>query len=160
MITASAARESFNYASDIGVLTWRVRPGGRVQIGDEAGSLTADGYLVLQFEGRRYLVHRVIWLWMTGDWPAFEVDHWNGSHADNRWSNLRDVQHKTNTENRQTANSNNSTGFLGVSRNTRGFVARIRLSGKSRCLGTFETPQAAHDAYLAAKREVHAGCTI
>jgi hypothetical protein len=31
---------------------------------------------------------------------------------------------------------------------------------KERHLGIFETPVAAHDAYLEAKRRLHAGCTI
>lgn len=55
----------------------------------------------------------------------------------------------------------NATGLLGVSKaDSRGFRARIFYAGKETHLGTFKTPEDAHAAYLAAKRRLHAGCTI
>jgi hypothetical protein len=41
-----------------------------------------------------------------------------------------------------------------------GFVARIVSEGRRTYLGIFETPEAAHEAYVQAKRELHQGCTI
>jgi hypothetical protein len=34
------------------------------------------------------------------------------------------------------------------------------ISGKTKYLGLFETPEEAHQAYLTAKREYHDFCTI
>ena len=40
-------------------------------------------------------------------------------------------------------------------------TARIKHpTGKKLYLGSFPTPEAAHAAYLAAKRKLHAGCTL
>lgn len=37
---------------------------------------------------------------------------------------------------------------------------QIVLNGKSKHLGCFATEEEAHEAYLAAKRQIHIGCTI
>lgn len=37
---------------------------------------------------------------------------------------------------------------------------KIFADGRTRVLGTFETPEAAHTAYVAAKRQLHEGCTL
>lgn len=36
----------------------------------------------------------------------------------------------------------------------------ITQARPSKYLGLFDTPEEAHQAYLTAKRELHAGCTI
>ena len=40
-----------------------------------------------------------------------------------------------------------SSGFYGVSRHGKGWQARITIGGKLRCLGTYETPEAAAAVY-------------
>ena len=40
-----------------------------------------------------------------------------------------------------------SSGFYGVSRNGRRWQARITIGGKTRCLGTFDSPEAAAAVY-------------
>jgi hypothetical protein len=101
---------------------------------------------------------------MTGAWPLFEIDHRNGIGTDNRWKNLRDGTRSFNIQNQRRARSDNKTGFLGVHRSgkkeRKGFVAKIQLDGKQRYLGVFSTAEAAHAAYLAAKRRIHPGCVI
>src|SRR5258708_38151349 len=47
----------------------------------------------------QFRAHRLVWLYMTGEWPAGEIDHINGNGADNRWANLRVVSHRQNTQN-------------------------------------------------------------
>ncbi len=37
---------------------------------------------------------------MTGEWPVYEVDHINRKRHDNRWLNLRDIEHDANCANR------------------------------------------------------------
>ena len=112
------------------------------------------------FKSQKMYAYRVAWLLHYGQWPSREIDHINGDTADDRLCNLRDVSREVNQENFRRATSRNVTGVLGVTRHKKRFQAMIKLKGKAIYLGSFKTPDAAHDAYLAAKRELHIGCTI
>lgn len=107
------------------------------------------------------LAHRLAWLYVYGEWPQHGLDHINGVRLDNRISNLRDVPQTINLENQRKAKGLTKSGFLGVER-TRGgkWAARIVANGKRYGLGVFATPEAAHSAYVTAKRKLHEGCTI
>lgn len=119
-------------------------------VGERAGSLGNTGRWVLFFKGRKYLAHRVAWLFMTGTWPAGEIDHINRKPADNKWANLREA---TRGENMHNATCRVNKFGQGVKKNRRGFIARIRVNKKEVYLGYFKTPEAAHAAYIAAKAQ-------
>lgn len=110
--------------------------------------------------GKEYVQHRLAWLYMHGRWPSGDIDHINGNRSDNRFSNLRDVATQTNSENRRCAQKNNKAGLLGVTKRRNGYEARIRVLGRLIYLGLYDTPERAHEVFLQAKRERHAGCTI
>lgn len=96
------------------------------------------------------LMHRVLMADVCG-----EVDHKNGDGLDNRRSNLRPATKAQNQIN--TADRANSTGFKGVhfrAKNNR-WVATIRIDGKRKYLGMFETPELAGAAYTEAAKQVH-----
>lgn len=164
-LTAQRARELLSYDPDSGIFTWNVDVGrwGRIKAGTTTGSPDANGHLRIQVDGTLYYAHRLAWLIETGNWPAGDVDHRDGVPANNHWGNLRDVPHRTNTENRRRAHRNKSSGLpMGVSIDNRdgAFRADITVDGKARSLGRFTNPEQAHEAYLNAKRELHVGCTI
>lgn len=159
MISAEQAREWYDYNPDSGVFTRRVqrksRPAGSVL----AGTLN-HGYLRVMVAGRSYSLHRLAFLWMTGHWPSADVDHIDGDRTNNRWANLRDVDRSTNLQNTRAAKSHNkSTGILGAyfHKKTGRYTSRIRSCGRNVHLGMFSTPQEAHAAYVAAKRQLHEG---
>lgn len=161
-MNAEALRASLHYDSETGVFTRKVAA-SHARVGDVAGTVHKKrGYVEFWVLGELVKAHRVAVLWMTGAPPLGQVDHINGDRSDNRWSNLRVVDNKTNSENRTRANKNNQTGLLGVKWHaSKGkFESRIRCDGKLKYLGIFETAQQAHDAYLSAKRSHHTGCTI
>jgi hypothetical protein len=85
------------------------------------------------------------------------VDHINGNGLDNRRCNLRICSMADNCRNRGKT-SRNSSGYKGVSlvqgASNRWF-AQIRANHKNIYLGTFNTPEAAHDAYKAAAIKLH-----
>lgn len=160
-LTAERARELFEYDSYTGVMTRRVSaPRGRA--GSAVGWANRRGYLTVGIAYRKYLVHRIAWLMTYGRWPSGEVDHVNGIPGDNRIANLRDVSHKTNTENRRRAQSDNSTGLLGVcwDRVNRKFRATIQTGNRYVTIGRFDTQEEAHAAYVCHKRLLHEGNTL
>lgn len=159
-MTPQDLREHFHYDAASGVFT-RLKAQHRSLIGKPAARLGSRGYLVLFYKAHPYLAHRCAVAWMTGKWPEADVDHQNGDPCDNRWDNLRVVASSTNSENQRRAHRDSATGILGVSRHGRaGFRAQIKVDGKNRHLGTFPTAEEASAAYLRAKRELHAGCTL
>lgn len=160
-VTAARLRELLHYEPETGVLTWRFARRG-ISPGP-AGCVSGPGYLYVNVDGRKYLAHRLIWLYVHGSWPVHDVDHINCDRADNRLANLRDVERYVNNQNRSGVRSDNkASGETGVSWHihSRKWRARIWLKGKEYRLGLFDTIDAAKACYLAAKREMHAGYVI
>lgn len=94
------------------------------------------------------LMHRFV---MDVDDPALDVDHDDGNGLDNRRHNLRPCRHRQNAWN-SAMRKDNASGLKGVGYNKRinRYHARIFAGGKSVHLGSFVTPQEAHQAYCAA----------
>jgi hypothetical protein len=160
-LTAARVRELVSYDPDTGEFRWNVDRGGR-RSGSVPGWVSHWGYAEFKINRSQYKAHRLAWLYVTGEWPKGEIDHINGVRTDNRFVNLRDVDRTTNAENVRRARCDSTTGLQGVAPSSDGkwWRARIR-SGKLRMsLGTFRTPEAAHAAYVEAKRKIHAGCTL
>ena len=166
LLTAARLRELLDYHPETGLFRWRVKPSKRIAAGALAGSPGRGGYLRVQFGGVTSYCNRLAVLYMTGSWPVGIVDHRNGDTANNEWLNLRDTSEGINQQNRHRASKRSKTGLLGVSVSGSLFQAHIRepgvsgSPGKQRYLGSFATAQEAHGVYLAAKRQLHAGCTI
>lgn len=89
-----------------------------------------------------------------------DLDHINGNRADNRIANLREVPNAVNCQNKRAPLPKNKTGFLGVTRDAHGFRAAVMLNRRQHHLGRFDTAEAAHAAYVEAKRRLHEGCTL
>lgn len=158
-ISPERLRELLVYDAETGVFTRRVGARSR-QAGTIVGTRDSYGYLVTKIQRRMYKLHRLAWLYMTGEWPD-QIDHIDGIRDNNRWSNLRNVDGATNQQNQRRAQGDNrSCGLLGVTRLGDRWMARILVAGKRVQIGSFSTPEAAHAAYVAAKRELHAGCTL
>lgn len=151
-------RELLNYNPATGVFTWRVKPNRRIAIGSEAGCLDPAGYVRIRVDGKQTHAHRIAWCYVYGSWPVGDVDHINGQRTENHIANLRDVSRTVNNQNQRAARGSNP--YLGVSRMKKRWGAWITNARKSQYLGTFDTPEEAHAAYLAAKRKLHEGCAI
>lgn len=159
-MNADIARQLFDYDADAGVLRWRVARGPAAS-GAVAGSRHNKGYWAIGYQYRMYLAHRLIWLYVHGEWPNHQIDHRDGDRANNRLNNLRDVTQSVNQHNiRRARRSNRSTGILGAWPNKKGFQTRIVVNGKVRHIGTFKTAGEAHDAYIAAKRRGSELCPL
>ena len=162
MLTAEYVRGLFNYCESTGTISRKKTRGG-IEAGRPAGYIDAGGYRSMSVKNKNYFAHRIIWLFVYGEFPSGEIDHIDGDKLNNRLSNLRNVTHQTNVENVRAARSHNkSSGVLGVTwaPHARKWYARMTVKGKVVYLGYHETKEAAHSAYLKAKRDLHAGCTI
>ena len=112
------------YDPATGMMYSRGRSGkGGSPAGKLLGSIMTDrdgtrtGHVRIEFKefGRfGFLRHRLAWLYMTGRWPADEIDHKNLIKFDDRWDNLREAGNDQNQANRGTR-PHNTSGITGVS---------------------------------------------
>jgi len=112
-------------------------------------SIHSGGHLQINLnKGAVKLLHRVIWCYMTGEWPVSQIDHIDGNPKNNKWSNLRLA---TNTQNSRNSGKpkNNTSGFKGVSFVSRlnKYRATIMVNRKSIHLGCFSDVKDAALAY-------------
>jgi hypothetical protein len=156
-------RRLFEYRPESGELVWRERPEEdfsslhRSRIwnvryaGKVAGYLTALGYREASVFGRYYKVHRIVWLYVNGEWPPSFIDHINHDRSDNRIENLR-VASKAENGRNQTLRSSNTSGFMGVGwhKSSGKWRARIFANGRDTSLGTYHSFDEAKAARLAA----------
>lgn len=150
-------RRLLRYSRRTGKFTWRKRSDVRNcwntrYAGREAGSSWTPGnitYRVIRIFDYPFLAHRLAWLYVEGRWPTDGIDHRDLDGENNRWRNLRPATKFQNGANRG-PNSNNKTGFKGVSVRAGRFRATIQVNGKWRSLGVFDSAQEASAAYRAA----------
>ena len=140
------------YEPETGYFFWKVS-GNKRKAGTQAGRVMKKGYRQLTVDYIQYLEHRLAWFYVYKEWPKLYIDHINEVKSDNRISNLRDVNQTTNLLNQANPQKNNNSGFRGVSfikRNGK-YRAQLMICGKQHCLGQFDSPETAYQAYLSAK---------
>jgi hypothetical protein len=128
--------------------------------GAVAGTVNSNGYRTVSLRSRIHFAHRLIWLYMTGEWPNGWVDHIDGDKLNNKWANLRDVTPQVNKQNLRKPHKDSSTGLLGAYRHRDRFRSYIGLNGVQHWIGSFDTAEEAHQAYVEAKRKLHQGNTL
>lgn len=154
-LTANEVREYFSYDPLTGIVTI-IKQRGTALPGDIAGFIGGQGYREVKVHGVKYSMGRIIWLWMTGDWPDDEVDHKNTKRDDDRWENLRDSNRSQNCANKAGFYKPNKFGFRGVKKQTSGkFQAVICVKQKEYYLGQYDTVEKAAMAYDQAAKKHH-----
>ena len=158
MITQERLKELFDYDQE-GFLINKVCRANS-PIGKKAERIMSNEYRRTFVDGKEYATHRLIWIYCTGKNPVGDIDHINGVRSDNRFENLREATRAQNMQNEKRARSTNKCGFLGVSLHGTKWRAQIVIDGKRIGLGSYATPEQAHEVYLAKKRELHPFQTI
>ena len=134
-ISQERLKELLHYNPDTGIFTWTVPRQG---VKAKAGSVNGKGYRQITIDYKLYQVHRLAFLYMTGEWPKDQLDHINHIRTDNRWLNLREATCQENQRNR-TKNKDNTSGVTGVYRHTvtQQWYSQIKDGGKNKYLGYF-----------------------
>lgn len=152
-------RSILDYDPRTGILRWKQRPDVPAETnkrwaGKITGSPDAYGYLRVNIHDSFYLAHRLIWVWMTGDQIAADIDHRDRDKSNNRWKNLRESSRSQNHANRAIG-SKNTSGFKGVSlfRRDDTWRAQIQVNGENIHLGYYRTPEMAHKIYCKAAKK-------
>lgn len=163
-ISVEQIRTFLEYSPDTGTLIWKTRNAAsfygnaaytsgvanrwnRERAGKQAGVIGKRGYRQIHIAKLDYKAHRIAWAIYYGEWPSGPIDHINHVKDDNRITNLRIADARTNARNKSRA-SNNSSGETGVHfhRPSGVWHARINHDGGRLHVGAFLTKEEAFRA--------------
>lgn len=148
-----AAICQLDYDPETGIFTWKSDQPQKAWIkGRRAGSPNNHGQICIQVNKKKVFAHRLAWFFVHRKIPQCSIDHINRDPADNRIANLRLATFSQNS-----ANTKSSRGIFlrGVYRKKGSFYAVICKHRKRIHLGSFDTEQEAHSAYLDAAKMLH-----
>jgi hypothetical protein len=115
-----------NYDPKTGVVEWRERNRKYFSRNQDwrrwnnrfsrqsVNSINGTGYYRIGIFGKRYLLHRIIWFYITGYWPDNLIDHDDQNKLNNKWRNLKASTKILNAQNIK-LRERNTSGFNGVS---------------------------------------------
>lgn len=147
--------ELFSPNFNRGELTWKVSR-GKAKRGSLAGFPNDRGYLYVGVDGRRYLVHRVMYaLYHRQDPKEMEVDHIDLDKSDSRVANLRAATRAQNGQNLPGYRKGLKGAYESFKGQPKPWMATIQKDGVRHYLGSFATEREAHDAYIKASVAHH-----
>ncbi|MEQ1964368.1 HNH endonuclease [Xenorhabdus khoisanae] len=155
-ISRESLKELLDYNPDTGFFTWKKTVNRSALAGQKAGTVNSNGHIAIKISRRAYLAHQLAWLYMTGGWPAHEIDHMNVNGSDNRWCNLRQCT-RTENEMNKGIRSDNTSGYKGVSWNKRAkkWMTKVKLNNKCVFSGYFDDIELADLAAREARDKYH-----
>lgn len=148
-LTQERLRYVVSFDADTGIFTRLTKAAQCVTLGEVAGGLDTQGYVRINIDGKKYLAHRLAWLYEKGTWPRSCIDHINGDRKDNRMKNLREASHSQNMQNQSMKNGSVGTCYHKAIKKWQSY---IYVNRRQIQLGYFETQEQAHSAYLNARR--------
>ncbi len=153
MITQSELKSLLKYNFKTGNFTWRENRRPCIKAGDIAGHKGKNGYIQIKISGKKYLAHRLAFLYVKGYFPEDDVDHKNGNPSNNWWKNLREVSKTCNLRNTKNQQRNTS-GIKGVVlvEKTDKWGVSIGVNGKGISLGHYSCFDEAVCVRLAAEQ--------
>lgn len=156
-LTQNLVRELFDYVD--GKLLWKVLKAIGTKVGEEAGTITVDGYRRIKINGKKYLTHRIVYLYHYGYIPK-EIDHIDNNKLNNDIKNLRSVTRSEQMQNTRLRKDNKS-GIKGVnwSKVAQKWTVRIRVNNKRYFGGYFTDINEAKKAATILRNNLHSKFT-
>lgn len=122
------------------------------------GSIGNSGYLRITLckngDFKYFSLHQLVLMAFTDYTPGNinqVVDHINNVKTDNRLENLQVITQRENTSKDKTGKASK---YVGVTRNTKGWRARIRINGELVNIGTYKSEYEAAKAYESKLKEL------
>lgn len=153
-------KKLLRYEAKTGKFFWKERnvPSFDSQFaGKEAGTVHVSGRgrksIAIKINGKKMYAHILAWAFKNNEWPSFDIDHIDHDTLNNKYTNLRHVNHTENKKNLP-LRSDNKSGFVGVRFCTKSkkWKAFINVDKRTVSLGTYtrkkEAIQARKDANL------------
>lgn len=164
-------KQALDYNPETGIFTWKKRPESHFKNprgcwqwnGKYPNTIAGTVFkpnekydykrIKINISGMVVYAHRLAWILCNGPIPdGLSVDHIDGNAENNAIKNLRLVSHAENHKNRGFP-ANNTSGAVGVRKVGEKWQARIKLLGKEKSLGTFQTFEEAVNARKSAARK-------
>lgn len=136
-----------DYDRATGTFRWKETRSRGALKGAIAGGLYTHGYINIRSLGKNHLAHRLVWFVEKGLPLPAEVDHINGNRADNRIENLRAATRQENMRNIRKVRGVGALKGTSWSQEGKKWRADIRIGGKKKYLGLYNTELEAHAAY-------------
>ena len=137
-------KEILDYNPETGLFTWKEKRKWSKEVGSVAGSvythpISGKKYIHIHTNGKQWRAHRLAYLMMMGEECKSDIDHINGDGTDNRWCNLREVDHRSNMKNLRRRKEGVGSGVMGVRwhKKANKWVAGIYNNKKHIHLGLF-----------------------
>jgi hypothetical protein len=138
-LTQDKLKELLDYNPDTGIFTWKERI-SNIKQGTIAGKYDKNWYVVITINNKKYLAHRLAWLYMEGYFPENQIDHIDRNKSNNKWANLREVSQVCNSRNSKLSKRNKS-GIRGVTwdKERKKWQVNIRANKKNITLGRYDS---------------------
>ena len=121
-----------------GHLYWKIKPADHINEGTKAGFLCKDGYLMVRYKKKSYMLHRLIWVFHGKELPK-SLDHIDGNKQNNRIENLRVATFSQNSHNTKKRITNTS-GHKNVTWNKQAkkWQVGLKIQGKFINIGCYK----------------------
>lgn len=141
-LTKEYLESLFTYCEETGNLFYRKLVNGlsNDRINHPVGSIINKGrnnYLRCQIQGKKYQVHRLVFLMHHGYLPEI-IDHIDRDTLNNRIENLRECTASFNRVNTN-PRSDNTSGYSGITIKNGKYIVRIGKDGVREQVGTYDT---------------------
>lgn len=140
-----------------GEFVWRVRHEKAFNMSGKHAGTKSRKSIVLSINNKTYAAHRLAWVYVHGDvlTQDMQVDHINNNPHDNRIVNLRIATHAQNCSNARKWTKKSLPKGVSLQPKSGRYRVRIQVEKRGVYLGTYDTPEEAHEVYCEAAKKYH-----
>ena len=138
-----------------GELYFKKRLGSRTKMNEPSGNIYNTGYKRVHLLGKKYYIHRLIWLYHNGYMPEF-IDHIDGNKLNNKIENLRACSKSQNGFN-QKPRKNNTSGVKNLywSSHFKKWLVKLQINNVVKHIGYFVDKELAELVAIEAMDKFH-----